>query len=134
MMGLVVSSAALLCASWSRIMTPDIFDATTPLPVRVCARLHLSMDDALTVYLQKHVSYSLGSSLPSESEPDSIKQDEDERRNSDDSRSAELEEWHGFQDTTVDSADRDRESEPALSSDSRPVPAPPSLGTPRPSL
>ena len=137
MMGLVVSSVALLCASWSRIMAPDIFDATTPLSVRVRARLHVSMNDALTIYLQKHVSYSSeshGLSLSSESEPDSSKQDEDEGRNSDDSRSAELEEWHGFQDTTVDSADRDRESEPALSSDSRPVPAPPSLGTPRPSL
>ena len=135
MTGLVVCSVTLLCASWSRIMAPDIFDATTPLPVRVRVRLHVSMDDALTIYLQKHLSYSShGSSLSSESEPDSSKQDEDEGRNSDDGRSAELEEWHGFQDTTLDSADRDMESEPALSSDSRPVPAPPSLGTPRPSL
>ena len=135
MTGLVVCSVTLLCASWSRIMAPDIFDATTPLPVRVCARLHVCMDATLTIYLQKHLSYSShGSSLSSESELDSGKQDEDEGRNSDDSRSAELEEWHGFQDTTLDSADRDRESEPALSSDSRPVPVPSSSGTLRPSL
>jgi nucleolar MIF4G domain-containing protein 1 len=88
----------------------DSLDATTPLPVR------------------KHLNHtSHGSSLSSESELDSSKQDEDERRYSDDSRS-ELEEWHGFQDTTFDSADHDRELEPALSSDSRPVSAPSSSG------
>jgi hypothetical protein len=137
MMDLAVSSAALLCASRSRTMAPDILDsldATTPLPVRVCARLQVFIDDALTIYLQKHLNHtSHGSSLSSESELDSSKQDEDERRYSDDSRS-ELEEWHGFQDTTFDSADHDRELEPALSSDSRPVSAPSSSGTPRPSL
>lgn len=117
-------------------MAPDILDsldATTPLPVRVCARLQVSIEDALTIYLQKHLDHSYGSGLSSESELDSSEQDEDERRYSDDSRFAELEEWHGFQDTTSDSADRD-ESEPALSSDSRPVPVPSSSGTPRPSL
>jgi hypothetical protein len=118
-------------------MAPDILDGldATPLPARVCARLSVSIEDALTIYLQKHLGHtSHGSGLSSESELDSSKQAEDERRYSDDSRSAELEEWHGFQDTTSDSADRDGESEPALSSDSRPVPVPSSSGTPSPSL
>jgi len=118
-------------------MAPDILDsldATIPLPVRVCARLQASIEDTLTIYLQKHLGHSShGSGLSPESELDSSKQDEDEKRYSDDSRSAELEEWHGFQDTTFDSTDRDGESEPALFSDSRPVPVP-SSGTPRPSL
>jgi len=113
----------------------DSLHATTPLPVRVRAKLQVSIDDALTIYLQKHLSHSShGSSLSSELELNSSKQDEDEGRYSDDSRSAELEEWHGLQDTTFDSADRVRGSEPALSSDSRPVPAPSSSGMPRPSL
>jgi hypothetical protein len=127
----------LLRASRSRIMAPDILDSldATPLPIRVCVRIQVSIEDPLIVYLQKHLDHtSHGSGLSSESELDSIKQDEDERRYSDDSRSAEPEEWHGFQDTTFDSADRDGESEPALSSDSRPVPVPSSSGTPRPSL
>jgi hypothetical protein len=131
MTGSAVGSAALLRASRSRIIAPDILDSldvTTPLPVRVCARLQVSIEDALTIYLQKNLGHSSrGSGLSSESELDSSKQDEDERRYSDDSRSAELEEWHGFQDTTSDSADRDVESEPALSS------VPSSSGTPRPS-
>jgi hypothetical protein len=110
----------------------DSLDATTPLPVRVCATLQVSIEDALTIYLQKHLGHSSHAS-DSESELDSSKQDDDERRYSDDGRSAELEEWYGFQDTTF-SADRDGESEPALSSESRPVPVPPSSGTPRPSL
>ncbi|KAF8501675.1 hypothetical protein F5888DRAFT_1259735 [Russula emetica] len=85
----------------------DSLDATTPLPVR------------------KHLGHaSHGSGLSSESKLGSSKQDEHERRYSDDSKSAELEEWHGFQDTTFDSADRDGESEPALSFDSLPVPVP----------
>jgi hypothetical protein len=138
MMGSAVGSAALLRASRSRIMAPDILDsldATPPLPARVRARLQVSIEDALTICLQKRLSHSShGSGLSSESELDSSKQYEDERRYSDDSRSAELEEWHGFQDTTFDSANHDGESEPALSSDSRPVPVPSSSGTPRPSL
>ena len=117
---------------------PDILDSldtTTTLPVRVRVRLQVSIEDALTIYLQKHIGHSpRGSDLSSESELDSSKQDEDRRGYSDDSRSTELEEWHGFQDTTVDSVDRDGELEPALSSDSRPVPVPSSSGTPRPSL
>jgi hypothetical protein len=119
-------------------MAPDILDnldATTPLLLRVCARLQASVGDALTIYLQKHLGHSShGSGHSSESELDFSEQDEDERRYSDDSRSAELEEWRGFQDTTFDSADRDGESEPALSPDFRPVPVPSSSGTPRPSL
>ena len=119
-------------------MVPDILDsldATPLLPVRVSARLQVSIEGALTIYLQKHLDHtSHGSGLSSESELDSSKQDEDERRLSDDSRSAELEEWHGFQDKTFDSADCDGESEPALSFDSPPVPVPSSSGTPRPSL
>ena len=95
----------------------------------------MSIEDALIIYLQKHLGHTPhGSDLSSESELDSSEQDQDERRHSDDSRSAELEEWHGFQDTTPDSADHDGESEPALSSDSRPVPVPSSSGTPSPSL
>ena len=113
----------------------DSLDATTTLPVRVRVKLRVSIEDALTIYLQKHIGHSSrGSDLSSESELDSSKQDEDRRGYSDDSRSAELEEWHGFQDTTFDSADRDGELEPALSSDSRQVPVPSSSGTPRPSL
>lgn len=135
-MGLAVGSAALLRASRSRIMAPDILDsldATTTLPVRVRVRLQVSIEDALTIYLQKHIGHpSRGSDLSSESELDSSKQDDDKMGYSDDSRSAELEEWHGFQDTTFDSADHDGELEPALSSDSVPVPS--SSGTPRPSL
>jgi hypothetical protein len=130
MMDLTVGSVFLLRASRSRIMAPDILDsldATTPLPVRVCARLQVSIEDALTIYLQKHLDHSshdLG--LSSESDLDSGKQDEDERRYSDDSRSDELEEWHGFRDTTFDSADRDGVSV------SGPVPVPSSSGTPKP--
>jgi hypothetical protein len=54
MMGSAVRSAALLCASRSRITAPDILDsldATTPLPVRVRARLQVSIEDAFTIYL-----------------------------------------------------------------------------------
>jgi hypothetical protein len=53
MMGSAVGSAALLRASRSRIMAPDILDsldATTPLPVRVRAGLQASIEDALTIY------------------------------------------------------------------------------------
>ena len=93
----------------------------------------MATKDVLTIYLQEHLGHTPhGSGLSSKSELDSNKQDEDERRNSDDSMSAELEEWHGFQDTTFHSADRDGESEPALSSDPRPVPVSSSSGTPRP--
>ena len=140
MMGLAVGSCGLLRASRSRIVAPDILDsldASTPFPVRVRARLHVSTKDALTIYLQKHLDHSShSSSLSSESELDSSKQDEDERGYADDSMSAEPEEWHGVQDTTgtFDSADRDGESEPAQSSDSRPLPVLSPSGTPRPSL
>ncbi len=73
---------------------------------------------------------SRGSGLSSESELDSSEQGEDAGGHSDDGGSAELEEWHGFQDTAFDSADRDDgESKPVLSSDSRPAPVPPSSGT-----
>jgi hypothetical protein len=118
-------------------MVPDIMDslhATTQLPVKVCAGLQVSIEDALTIYLQKYLDHpSHGSGLSSESELDYSKQDQDERRYSDGRRSVEFEEWHGFQDTTFDSADCDGEPEPALS-DSRPVPVPSSSGTPIPSL
>ena len=112
-------------------MAPDILDsldAPTQLPVRVCAGLHVSIEDALNIYFQKHIDHtSHGSGLSSSSELGPSEQDEDERRYSDDGRSAELE-WHGFQNTTLDSSDPDGESEPALSYNSRPVPVP---GTPR---
>ena len=118
-------------------MVPDILDgldATTVVPVRVCDSLQVSIEDALTTYLQKYVDHSShGSGLSSELELDSSKQDEDEKRYSDGRGSAELEEWHGFQDTTFDSADCNGESEPPLS-DPLPVPAPSSSGTPRLSL
>lgn len=114
-------------------MVPDILDsldATTQLPVMVCARLHVSIEDALNIYFQKYIDHtSHGSGHSSDSELDSSEQDEDERRYSDDSRSAELE-WHGFQDTIFDSSDPDGESEPALSYDSRPVPVPGTLRRP----
>ena len=108
-------------------MAPDILDSLdTPLPV--CVRLQASVENALTIYLQEHLDHT---SHTSQLELDSSKQDEDD---SDNSRSAELEEWHGFQDTTSDSADRDGEPKPALSFDSRPFSVPSSSGTPRPTL
>jgi len=88
----------------------DDLNATTPLSVR------------------KHAGDSYGSRLSSESDLVSSEQGEDEGRYVDDRRSAELEEWHGFQNTTFDSANHDKGSEPGPSSDSRPVLAKSSSG------
>jgi hypothetical protein len=83
----------------------------------------------LPLCLQKHIDDSRGSCLSSESELDSSEHDEDKPSYSDDSNSPELQEWHGFQDTTSDSVNCDGESKPVLYSDRRPVPAPSSSGT-----
>jgi hypothetical protein len=134
MMGLVVRITACFVRHGSSNDGPRYFGWSRcyyPASGQGMCRLQVSIKTALTKYLQKHLDHtSHGSGLSSESELDSSKQDKD----ADDNRSAELEEWHGFQDTTSDAADRDGESEPALSSDSRPVPVPSSSGTPRPSL
>jgi hypothetical protein len=112
----------------------DDLNATTPLSVRVCLSYKCPSKVHLPLCLQKHAGDSYGSRLSSESDLVSSEQGEDEGRYVDDRRSAELEEWHGFQNTTFDSANHDKGSEPGPSSDSRPVLAKSSSGTSRPSV
>ena len=112
----------------------DGLNATAPLLVKVSLRLlgqKCPSKTHLPLCLQKHLGdSSYGSRLSSESDLVSSEQSEDGGGSSDDSRSTVPEEWHGFQNTTSDSANHD--GEPGSSSDSRLVLAIFSSGMSRP--